>query len=177
MPDFIREWKRKTLAGRNRQTDGHAGKLEAPWNPEPEGSQTGSAPRLRRLRKDPPPPLFLFDHFPPAMPEIKENTSTIHLERRSKNTSDPLELLTPTLTSEEEARAWRKIDMRLMPILALLYLFCFLDRGALSWILALGSHLTHYFRKHRSASIYGYSRADRLTSFRARKVTRFDRTT
>lgn len=35
----------------------------------------------------------------------------------------------PTLTEEEERRLWRKIDQRLMPILALMYLLSFMDRG------------------------------------------------
>ncbi|TBU25780.1 MFS general substrate transporter [Dichomitus squalens] len=35
----------------------------------------------------------------------------------------------PTLSAEEEKRLWRKIDMRLMPILTLMYLCSFLDRG------------------------------------------------
>ncbi|KAH8091641.1 MFS general substrate transporter [Cristinia sonorae] len=35
----------------------------------------------------------------------------------------------PTLTPEEEKRIWRKIDMKLMPILTLMYLASFLDRG------------------------------------------------
>lgn len=35
----------------------------------------------------------------------------------------------PTLTSEQEAKLWRKVDLRLMPILALMYLLSFLDRG------------------------------------------------
>jgi hypothetical protein len=35
----------------------------------------------------------------------------------------------PVLTEEQEKRLWRKIDLRLMPILALMYLFSFLDRG------------------------------------------------
>ncbi len=35
----------------------------------------------------------------------------------------------PTLTPEEEKRLWRKIDMRFMPIVTLLYLFSFLDRA------------------------------------------------
>ena len=35
----------------------------------------------------------------------------------------------PTLTAEEEKRLWRKIDMKLMPILTLMYLCSFLDRG------------------------------------------------
>nr|VWP02019.1 Hyaluronate lyase (EC (Hyaluronidase) (HYase) [Ganoderma boninense] len=35
----------------------------------------------------------------------------------------------PTLSAEEERRLWRKVDMRLMPILTLMYLCSFLDRG------------------------------------------------
>lgn len=38
----------------------------------------------------------------------------------------------PQLTAEEEKRLWRKIDYRLMPILTLMYLCSFLDRGELS---------------------------------------------
>ncbi|KAK0213610.1 MFS general substrate transporter [Armillaria fumosa] len=35
----------------------------------------------------------------------------------------------PELTEEQEKKLWRKIDLRLMPILSLMYLFSFLDRG------------------------------------------------
>lgn len=35
----------------------------------------------------------------------------------------------PTLTKQQERRLWRKIDLRLMPILTLMYLCSFLDRG------------------------------------------------
>lgn len=35
----------------------------------------------------------------------------------------------PQLSPEEEKRLWRKIDTRLMPILAIMYLMSFLDRG------------------------------------------------
>ncbi|KAK2464920.1 hypothetical protein APHAL10511_002996 [Amanita phalloides] len=35
----------------------------------------------------------------------------------------------PELTPEQERRLWRKMDMRLLPILALMYLMAFLDRG------------------------------------------------
>jgi hypothetical protein len=34
-----------------------------------------------------------------------------------------------TLTKEEEKKLWRKIDLKILPILTLLYLFSFLDRG------------------------------------------------
>ena len=35
----------------------------------------------------------------------------------------------PTLTEEEERKLWRKVDLKLMPILSLMYLLSFLDRG------------------------------------------------
>ncbi|KAG1731485.1 MFS general substrate transporter [Suillus paluster] len=35
----------------------------------------------------------------------------------------------PTLTPEQERKLWRKIDLRLIPILSLMYLLSFLDRG------------------------------------------------
>lgn len=35
----------------------------------------------------------------------------------------------PVLTEEEEKKLYRKLDWRLMPILSLMYLFSFLDRG------------------------------------------------
>ncbi|KAF9523178.1 MFS general substrate transporter [Crepidotus variabilis] len=35
----------------------------------------------------------------------------------------------PQLTAEQEQKLYRKIDLRLMPILSLMYLFSFLDRG------------------------------------------------
>ncbi len=35
----------------------------------------------------------------------------------------------PTLTLEEEKKIYRKIDLRIMPILVLVYLCAFLDRG------------------------------------------------
>ena len=68
-----------------------------------------------------------------------ENISKTTLEHGSKNpfdhflksAPDPSELLpSSNLTPQEEVRVWRKIDIRLMPILALIYLFTFLDRGA-----------------------------------------------
>lgn len=35
----------------------------------------------------------------------------------------------PTLTPEQEKKLWREVDLKLMPILTLMYLFSFLDRG------------------------------------------------
>jgi len=33
------------------------------------------------------------------------------------------------LTEEQEKKLWRKIDLKILPILTLMYLFSFLDRG------------------------------------------------
>ncbi|KAF8624703.1 hypothetical protein AX17_007034 [Amanita inopinata Kibby_2008] len=35
----------------------------------------------------------------------------------------------PTLTPEQERKLWRKVDLRLLPILSIMYLMSFLDRG------------------------------------------------
>ena len=43
----------------------------------------------------------------------------------------------PTLSPEEEKKLWRKIDFRLMPILSLMYLFSFLDRGKKNYLIIL----------------------------------------
>lgn len=40
----------------------------------------------------------------------------------------------PQLTAEQEKKLWRKIDMRLMPILSLMYLASFLDRGKYTFL-------------------------------------------
>ncbi|KAI5984050.1 MFS general substrate transporter [Pisolithus albus] len=42
--------------------------------------------------------------------------------------SSPRPARTP-LTPKEESRLWFKVDLRLMPIIALMYLLCFMDRG------------------------------------------------
>jgi hypothetical protein len=35
----------------------------------------------------------------------------------------------PKLSAAEEKKLWRKIDLRLMPILSMMYLMSFMDRG------------------------------------------------
>ena len=51
----------------------------------------------------------------------------------------------PTLTPEQEKALYRKIDLRLMPILAAMYLLSFLDRGlGLSTTCALPDCLTSH---------------------------------
>lgn len=75
------------------------------------------------------------------MPTTEKKVSVTHLEDGSKGAPDLSGSIVPhTLTPEEEARVWRKIDLRLIPILALLYLFSFIDRGV-SHILTPSSSL------------------------------------
>ncbi|KAK7027995.1 hypothetical protein VNI00_015081 [Paramarasmius palmivorus] len=52
-----------------------------------------------------------------------------HYDNKSDSAEDTLLAAPPTLTEEEERKLWRKIDRRLMPILCLMYLMSFLDRG------------------------------------------------
>lgn len=56
----------------------------------------------------------------------------------------------PQLTPEQEKKLWRKIDMRLMPILTLMYLFSFLDRGKfIVWSMRSNPFLICvFFREH-----------------------------
>jgi hypothetical protein len=53
----------------------------------------------------------------------------------------------PTLTSEQERKLWRKVDIRLMPILSLMYLLSFLDRGSI-FLPNTTQNLTLLDRKH-----------------------------
>jgi hypothetical protein len=73
----------------------------------------------------------LFSLYPSVSMASKEGIpSMAYTEHLSKGESNPVDSLTPpTLTPKEEARAWRKVDIRLIPIVALLYLFSFMDRG------------------------------------------------
>ena len=69
--------------------------------------------------------LVLFG-FPFSMAAKEEKISTMYLEHHSKSTPASFNPFTPPMLTPEEAKAWRKIDMRLMPIFALLFLFSFL---------------------------------------------------
>ncbi|KAF9044938.1 MFS general substrate transporter [Panaeolus papilionaceus] len=67
-----------------------------------------------------------------SSPSIRENIK----EKQDSTVSDDVDFggestlpPPPVLTPEEERKLWRKIDLRLMPILSLMYLLSFLDRG------------------------------------------------
>ena len=58
----------------------------------------------------------------------------------------------PQLSEAEEKRLWRKVDLKLMPILALLYLLSFIDRGKAPLYLILTMRLlmmVEHCRQHR----------------------------
>lgn len=78
------------------------------------------------------PSLFLLFLSPPYVPmaAVEDKSSITQTAFCSKIGPDQSERPTSsTLTPEEERRLWRKIDIRLIPIPALLYLCSFLDRG------------------------------------------------
>jgi hypothetical protein len=60
----------------------------------------------------------------PIGPEDKQHDEG-RLERAGSDANN-----VPQLTAEQEKKLWRKVDLRLMPILSLMYLVAFLDRGA-----------------------------------------------
>lgn len=74
-------------------------------------------------------PFLPLPQFPPSATARMEKPST-HPKIRPESVHDSFASLTPpALTTEQERKTWRKVDLRLMPMLALLYLFSFLDRG------------------------------------------------
>ena len=90
----------------------------------------------------PSPSLFSLYSFV-SMASKEGIPSMTYTEHLSKSESDHVDSLTPpTLTPEEEARAWRKVDIRLIPIVALLYLFSFMDRGTSRRFLIFLAHVS-----------------------------------
>ncbi|KAF9255008.1 MFS general substrate transporter [Marasmius fiardii PR-910] len=61
-------------------------------------------------------------------PSVDEKEKVSKVETNDDESSTGLSP-PPKLTEAEERKLWRKIDRRLMPILCLMYLFSFLDRG------------------------------------------------
>ncbi len=54
---------------------------------------------------------------------------TAYLEKSaSESLGDPTLPEVPQLTLEEEAKLWSKLDLRLLPILSLMYLMSYMDR-------------------------------------------------
>ena len=65
--------------------------------------------------------------------EVGFDSEGIHVEKVPEYESlvERLNNLDPPVTLEEEKRVRRKIDLRLPPFLLVLYMFTWLDRGAL----------------------------------------------
>ncbi|TFK52770.1 MFS general substrate transporter [Heliocybe sulcata] len=63
---------------------------------------------------------------PPSSVDEKPTVETIETAPEKRDYDGAV---APVLTEEEEKRLWRKVDLRLMPILSIMYLFSFLDRG------------------------------------------------
>lgn len=62
--------------------------------------------------------------------DSEKTTPVDQIERAATQCDDSLGLPPPPDLSPEQERAlWRKIDMRLMPMLSIMYLMSFLDRG------------------------------------------------
>jgi len=52
-------------------------------------------------------------------------------DKHEEGYDSPLAVPLPCVVfdSKQESRLWRKVDLRLMPMIALMYLLCFMDRG------------------------------------------------
>ncbi|KAF9558966.1 MFS general substrate transporter [Agrocybe pediades] len=61
----------------------------------------------------------------PSHRENRDSTSSEAIDFGGDSSLPP----PPTLTAEQERKLWRKVDLRLMPILSLMYLLSFMDRG------------------------------------------------
>lgn len=64
------------------------------------------------------------DHNKQPVDKGMFETQLEEIETRSVRDDAPC-----ALSPEDEKRLWRKVDLRLMPILSAMYLFSFMDRG------------------------------------------------
>jgi hypothetical protein len=75
------------------------------------------------------PSLGCFPHS--TMSDIgKDHASIVEHSASDDEDSKSTKATVPQFTEEQQKAVWAKIDRRLLPILSLLYLFSFLDRGA-----------------------------------------------
>ncbi|KAG0702234.1 MFS general substrate transporter [Suillus ampliporus] len=84
-------------------------------------------PNAERTFKAPVPRLLHKNFFLSSCRFVMTSERKHHEERPEDSDSNLKNV--PMLTPEQERKLWRKIDLRLMPILSLMYLFSFLDRG------------------------------------------------
>ncbi|KAG0702235.1 MFS general substrate transporter [Suillus ampliporus] len=71
---------------------------------------------------------YVSNTVPADRPSSISSEHKQHDQERLEDSNSDLENV-PMLTPEQERKLWRKIDLRLMPILSLMYLLAFLDRG------------------------------------------------
>lgn len=77
-------------------------------------------------------------------------TQTDDVQKPPEKSADLLCSIIPTLSPEQQRRLWRKIDLRILPVLSALYLCCYLDRGtAIIWPRHSIRTLTNFRRNHR----------------------------
>ena len=74
----------------------------------------------------------------PIHAEVVAEDAVLSVKERSNSsdTEDNELPPPPTLTPEQERKIWRKIDLRLLPILTLMYLVSFLDRSNIGTLLS-----------------------------------------
>lgn len=65
----------------------------------------------------------------PASEEVNTKNDALHLEKSFEN-ADDLETQIQSVSQEEHNKIFRKVDIRLMPMLMALYLVANLDRSA-----------------------------------------------
>lgn len=72
-----------------------------------------------------------------AVEDTRMGRNIVQLEVpiEKSDSTDPEHLCAPNLSPEQQRRLWRKVDMRILPILSALYLCCYLDRGMFRMIL------------------------------------------
>ncbi|EMD35572.1 hypothetical protein CERSUDRAFT_96687 [Gelatoporia subvermispora B] len=78
--------------------------------------------------------LSLADHSPAGSDSVEEEPVAVsrfaETEKVAFEHEEELVSSVPSkLTPEQERRVWRKIDIRIMPIVTVMYLCSFLDRG------------------------------------------------
>ena len=83
----------------------------------------------------------------------RKSTGSAEQEKVDVHVSEPIgthdqeeaipEATVPKLSPEQERKLWRKVDLRILPILTLMYLCSFMDRSMALFCVLLRS--THFF--------------------------------
>ena len=106
-----------------------------------------------------------------AVTDISHKLSDAAQHERAPLTDDLvmyMNNLDPPPTDEEVRKVARKIDMRLPPFLFILYVFTWLDRGALGTISQTTKEVQAIADNHRQRRPHGYPRRSRILELRLR---------